>query len=209
MKIRTLLLVTIGILLAGNIAAQRLDSLPGYQPTIMVIPFAKADEDWRARFENDKIMRTAVTMVREAFDQAGYSTVDLRAKLRQLSNDQVMEMTNQTSLKQEVIELSGADIYVEVEPIIRRSGNGNTGGVIVSAYDAVSGMSLANHTSHSPSFYTEQYERLVGKAVERGMPEFIPQMTDAFADMLMAGRIVALNVTLSSMATFDLDSPVT
>lgn len=187
---------------------ERLDSMPGYQPTIMVIPFTKVGDDWRDRFENDKVMRAAITSVREGFDQAGYSTVDLRAKLRQLSNDQVMEWDNLNSLKQEVIELSGADIYVEVEPIVRQSYNGNNGGVILTAYDAVSGVSLANHTAHSPSFHTEQYERLVGKAVEQGLPEFIPQITEAFGDMLMAGRFLALNITLSPSVNYDLDSQV-
>ncbi|WP_020535623.1 DUF6175 family protein [Lewinella cohaerens] len=187
----------------------RLDSMPGYQPTIMVIPFAKQGEDWRQQLEQDKVMLTAVTAVREGFAAAGYSTVDLRARLRQLANDQTIEWGNLTSVKQEVIELSGADIYVEVEPIINESYNGSTGGLIMTAYDAVSGVSLANHTSHSPSFYTKQYERLVQRAAEEGLPEFIPQITSSFHDMLMAGRVLALNITLSPSVSYDLDSPVT
>ena len=167
----------------------RLDSMPGYQPTIMVIPFAKQGEDWRQQLEQDKVMLTAVTAVREGFAAAGYSTVDLRARLRQLANDQTIEWGNLTSVKQEVIELSGADIYVEVEPIINESYNGNTGGLIMTAYDAVSGVSLANHTSHSPSFYTKQYERLVQRAAEEGLPEFIPQITSSFHDMLISFAI--------------------
>ena len=187
----------------------RLDSTPVYLPTIMVIPFAKEGVDWRDRLERDKVMRAAVTAVREGFQQAGYSTVDLRARLRQLSNDQAIEWGNQTSVKQQVIEVSGADIYVEVEPVVTESFNGATGGVILTAYDAVSGISLANHTDHSPSFYTKQYDRLVLKAVEKGLPEFIPQMTRGFQGMMMNGRILSLNITLSPMATYDLDSEVT
>ena len=186
----------------------RLDSTPTYLPTIMVIPFAKEGVDWRDRLERDKVMRAAITAVREGFQQAGYSTVDLRAKLRQLANDEAVEWANQTSVKQQIIEVSGADIYVEVEPIVTESYNGATGGVILSAYDAVSGISLANHTDHSPSFYTKQYERLVLKAVEKGLPEFIPQMTEGFQGMLMAGRILSLNVSVSTLADYDLDSPV-
>jgi hypothetical protein len=186
----------------------RLDSMPGYQPTIMVIPFAKADEDWRTRLENDKVMLSAVTAVREGFAAAGYSTIDLRARLRQLANDQTFEWGNLTSVKQEIIELSGADIYVEVNPIINESYNGATGGLIMTAYDAVSGVSLANHTAHSPSFRTKQYERLVLKATEDGLPEFIPQITASFRDMLMAGRILSLNITLAPSVDYDLDSSV-
>ncbi|MEL6834215.1 MAG: DUF6175 family protein [Bacteroidota bacterium] len=187
----------------------RLDSTPTYLPTIMVIPFAKEGVDWRDRLERDKIMRAAVTAVREGFQQAGYSTVDLRARLRQLSNDQAIEWGNQTSVKQQVIEVSGADIYVEVEPVVTESFNGATGGVILTAYDAVSGISLANHTDHSPSFYTKQFDRLVLKAVDKGLPEFIPQMTAGFQDMMMAGRILSLNISLGPIASYDLDSPVT
>lgn len=210
---RTLaLLMLLAVALNIPVQAQeemRFDSTPAYLPTIMVIPFAKEGVDWRDRLERDKVMRTAITAVREGFDQAGYSTVDLRARLRQLANDQAIEWGNQTSVKQQVIEVSGADIYVEVEPIITESYNGATGGVILTAYDAVSGISLANHTGHSPSFYTKQFERLVLKATELALPEFIPQMTEGFQDMMMAGRILSLNISLDAGASYDLDSPVT
>lgn len=208
MRYFVVLLLVLTSLTTSIAQEERLDSLPGYQPTIMVIPFAKAGEDWREKMETDRLMRTAMTLVKEGFDAAGYTTVDLRAKLRQLSNDQVMEWNNLSSLKQEVIERSGADIYVEVEPIVRQSYSGNSGGVILTAYDAVSGVSLANHSAFSPSFHTEQYERLVGKAVDIGLPAFVPQITEAFADMLMAGRLVALNITLASSVDYDLDSEV-
>lgn len=203
-------LFVFSLLMVSQAGAQeeRLDSLPGYQPTIMVIPFAKEGEDWRTVLERDRIILSAVTSVREGFQQAGYSTVDLRAKLRQLANDATFEWNNQTSVKQAVIERSGADIYVEVEPIVRQSVSGNAGGVILSAYDVVSGRSLANHTAYSAVFQTRQYERLVGKAVEQGLPAFIPQMTTAFQDVLMAGQVLALNVTLANSATYDLDSEV-
>ena len=200
-----LFIATLGLLYGQE---PRLDSMPGYQPTIMVIPYAKADEDWRTRLDNDKIMQAAIASVREGFTQAGYSTIDLRAKLRQLDSDRVMELTNQTSIKQEVIELSGADIYVEVDPIVNESYSGVAGGIVLTAYDAGSGISLANHTSHSPTFRTTQYERVVGKAIDNGLPEFIPQMTAGFSDMLFAGRILALNITLDPAATYDLDSEV-
>ena len=189
-------------------AQERLDSLPGYQPTIMVIPFAREGEDWRERMEDDLLMRTALTNVREGFDAAGYATVDLRARLRQLANDRAMNWDNQTSIKQEVIELSGADIYVEVEPMLNRSHSGNNAGVILTAYDAFSGVSLANHTAHSPSFYTEQYNRLVQKAVERALPEFLPQITEKMDEMMMAGRLAALEIHLSPSALYDLDREV-
>lgn len=204
------LLFCLFFVLVNQLAAQepRLDSMPGYQPTIMVIPYAKASEDWRTRLDNDKIMQAAIASVREGFTQAGYSTIDLRAKLRQLENDRVMELTSTTSIKQEVIELSGADIYVEVDPIVTESYSGTAGGIVLTAYDAGSGISLANHTAHSPTFVTTQHERLVGKAVDRALPEFIPQMTSSFADMVFAGRILALNITLSPTASYDLDSAV-
>ena len=178
------------------------------QPRIMVVPFARADQDMRTVLEQDEILRVAVTKVKEAFDRRGFSTVDFRARVRQLQTDKAMEMDNQSSLKQEIIELSGADIWVETEANIDRSATGNGVTVLLTAFDAHSGLSLANKVGTSPRFYTEQFEKLADKAVEAVATDFLNTLQLKFDDMVLNGRPASLNITFSGQSALDMDSYV-
>lgn len=178
------------------------------QPTIMVIPFVQESQDMRTVLESDINLRVAVTKVKEGFDNRGFSTVDFRAKLKQLSNDKAMELNNQSSLKQEVIEQSGADIYVETEAKPVKTGSGNSITVIVTAYDAYSGVSLANKVGNSPKFYTDNYEKLTEKAVEGLIEDFLNTMQTKFDEMVENGRIASLNITFAEGSSMDMDTEI-
>jgi hypothetical protein len=52
------------------------------QPSIMVIPFARENQDMRKVLESDINLRVAVTKVKEGFDKRGFSTVDFVAKIQ-------------------------------------------------------------------------------------------------------------------------------
>jgi hypothetical protein len=189
--------------------AQEMEEVPAsrpLQPSIMVVPFARADQDMRTVLEQDEVLRVAVTKVKEAFDRRGFSTVDFRARVRQLQTDKAMEMENQSSLKQELIELSGADIWVETEANIARSSSGNGVTVLLTAFDAHSGLSLANKVGNSPRFYTEQFEKLAEKAVEGMAEDFLNTLQLKFDDMVLNGRPAALNITFAEQSDLDMDS---
>lgn len=178
------------------------------QPTIMVIPFAKESQDMRTVLENDLNLRVAVSKVKEGFDNRGFNTVDFRAKVKQLNNDKAMELENKSSLKQEIIELSGADIYIETEATVHRSDGGNSVTVIVTAYDAFSGFSLANKVKTSPKFFTENFEKLTEKACEGLVEEFLNTLQSKFDEIVQNGRIATLSITFAAGAAVDLDSEV-
>ena len=128
-------------LLAQNYIALGQDGTDNIQPTIMVIPFAKKGDNLRSAFERDEIVRIAITKVKEAFDERGVNTIDLRAKLKQLNNTEALTEDQAASLKDEVLSISGADIYVEVEASKNRGTNGNNVNIIMTAFDAFSGES--------------------------------------------------------------------
>jgi hypothetical protein len=178
------------------------------QPSIMVIPFARENQDMRRVLENDINLRVAVTKIKEGFDKRGFSTVDFVAKSKLVNNDKAMEMNNLSSLKQQIIELSGADIYVETEAKINRTDGGNSVTVIVTAYDAFSGLSLANKVGNSPKFYTDNFEKLTEKAAEGIVEDFLNTMQSKFDEIVKNGRIAALNITFSENATSDMDTEV-
>ncbi len=179
---------------------------PTIQPTIMVIPFARENQDMRNVLERNVHLRVATTKVKEGFDSRGFTTVDFRAKLKQLNNEKAMEIENQSSLKQEVIELSGADIYIETESSVNYSNSGNSVTVIVTAYDAFSGQSLSNKVGTSPKFYTKDFNKLTEKAVDGIIEDFLNVMQEKFNDIVENGRTVSINIGFSENSDYDMDS---
>lgn len=175
------------------------------QPTIMVIPFAKQGQSLRQVLENNELARVATTKVKEGFDTKGVSTIDLRAKLKQVNNTNVINEGAAQDLKSQVVQLSGADIYVEVEANANYASSGNSVSVIMTAYDAFSGESLANKVSNSPSFYTKNFEKLVSKAVDKDIEEFLNVIQSKFDLIVAEGRSVVFDISIEDLADYDFD----
>ncbi|MFT4533230.1 MAG: hypothetical protein ACJA1A_001725 [Saprospiraceae bacterium] len=206
MKTKLLLLWSFILVITTNINLQAQDIAPAkIQPKVMVIPYTTSDGSISAELEKNDLVRLAISNVKEAFDKRNFPTVDLAAKLKQLRNDKVMELENQTSIKQDLIEISGADMYIETETTINRSGGGNSVTVILSAYDAFTGVSLANKSGVSPRFHTESFEKLVDKAVSEMTDDFMNTLQMRFEDINANGRMLAMNITFSEESEFDMD----
>ena len=109
-------------------------------------------------------------------------------------------------IKDELISMSGADIYVEVEANPNYSNEGNSVTIILSAYDAFSGESLANKVSTSPKYYTTSFERLVEKAVDDKIEDFLNTLQEKFTDIRENGRTIVLTIGVGNNQAFDLDT---
>ena len=181
------------------------DSIPA-QPTLMPIPFTPQGKSSRAAFEENELMRIAITKVKEAFDNRGVNTIDFRAKLKQINNNELLESDQMMDMKDELIRMSGADIYIEVEANPNYANDGNSVTVIMSAYDAYSGESLANKVSTSPKFYTTSFEKLVEKAVEEKIEDFLNTLNNKFSDIRENGRSITLTVGVKTGSKFDMDT---
>lgn len=194
-------------LLLCTVHAAVLDSVP-MQPTLMPIPFAPQGKSSRAAFEENELMRISITKVKEAFDNRGVNTIDFRAKLKQMGNTEIAESDQKTDIKDELILMSGADIYIEVEANPNYSAEGNSVTIIMSAYDAFSGESLANKVSTSPKFYTTSFEKLVEKAVDEKIEDFLNVLQQKFDDIRENGRTIVVSVGIDGSQDFDLDTEV-
>lgn len=178
------------------------------QPTIMVIPFAKQNQNLRTVLENDEIVRIAITKVKEAFDQRGVNTIDLRAKLKQKGMNEALQEDQLSETKDDVIANSGADVYVEVEASKNYSSTGNSVNVIMTAYDAFSGESLANKTANSPKVYTDNYEKLVEKAIQLELQNLLNTIQEKFNDIRENGRSVVVTIGVAESSDIHLQSEV-
>jgi hypothetical protein len=178
------------------------------QPTIMVLPFTKEGQDIRTILEDDFNKRIAITKVKEAFDNRGFTTKDFVGSLKIALKETTLNSDNKTDLKANVIRLSGADFYVEVEVFVQKSSSGNSVKLILQGYDCFTGQSLSNKIGESGKFYTDDIAKLSQKAVESCSEEFLNTLNSKFGDIVENGRSVRINIGFSSESEYNMDSEI-
>lgn len=180
------------------------------QPTVMVIPFVKEGQSLRNIYEHEHggPIRATITRVKDGLDQKGIRTVDFRAIIKQLNNQDAMTVDQQASIKQSIITRSSADIYVESETQVIQTPKGNSVTVILTAYDAFTGLSLVSKLGHSPKFYTENYEKLAEKALDTFLEDFTKTLQTSFVDMMTNGRTIAIDIGIAENSVIDMDSEI-
>jgi len=186
------------------------------QPTIMVIPYANKGEDLRTVLEADISRRVALIKVKEGFDSRGFTTVDFVAKLKAAEVDGLFNSDAQSDVKSTMVEYSGADIYVEVEAYAAKAASGNSMRLTLTAYDAFTGNSLANKTEESGQFYTDNFDKLVEKALKKKADEAQPEMLEdflnvmqgKFTDIVENGRPIKVIFGLKEDSEYDYDTEV-
>lgn len=176
------------------------------QPTIMAIPFARENQSLRSVYEANELVRIAITKVKEGFDKRGVNTIDLRAKLKQTNNNAALQENQISETKDEVISISGADVYIEVEASPNYSNTGNSANVIMTAYDAFSGESFGNKVSNSPKVYTDNFEKLIEKAVEAELDNLLNTIQEKFTDIVENGRTITVNIGFDEGSDLNMDS---
>lgn len=148
------------------------------QPKIMVIPYTKEGEDIRTVLEKDANKRIVLTKIKEAFDERGVSTIDFVAKLKAIESGEIFNMENKGDIKSQIIDMSGADIYVEAEIVCQQNRvNGQTNPesfvkIIITSYDAATGSSLSNKVGESGHFYTKDIAKLAMRAIASCADDF-------------------------------------
>lgn len=187
------------------------------KPRIMVVPYIKEDEDYRTKLEQDVNMRIAVTKIKEAFDDLGYSTVDLTAKLKSLSQSVAFQENNRNDLKKMVIEQSGADIYVEVEISFGwRTGKygENSIKLIMTAYETSSGNSLSNKIAQRQNAISDVGKLVIAALQKEEKPnvsivkDFLYTLQDKFDDIIANGRTIVVNFGFLEDSELDMNSVV-
>lgn len=182
------------------------------QPKIMVIPYTKEGEDIRTVLENDANKRIVLTKIKEAFDERGVSTIDFVAKLKAMESGNVFNLGNKSDIKSQIIDMSGADIYVEAEIVCARYGGGEkpetSVKVTITAYDCATGTSLSNKIGESGNFYTNDIAKLGIKAISSCADEFLRVMQAKFTDIMENGRSLMLQIGFDEGSTLTMESEV-
>lgn len=203
------LFIAVTFLLNGSLIAQS-DSakqkINTIQPVIMVIPRVSQGEDIRTVLDNSFNKRLSVKKVNEAFDNRGFTTKSFEATLKNALLNKVFTSESQSDMKSTIIEMSGADIYVEVDIAPMTSGGGgNQVTLLLEASDCATGASYSNKTCVSGIFNVTDTSALISRAVDKCKEEFLNTLQAKFTDIVQNGRTV--NVSFkpgeNSSWTFD------
>ena len=184
------------------------------QPKIMVIPYTSEGQDIRTVLENDENKRIILTKIKEAFDNRGYNTVDFIARLKTAESSNLMMMDNQEDIKSQIIDMSGADIYVEAEMICQQTyvtGQNNPETrvkIVITAYDVATGASLSNKIGESGTFYTRDVAKLSMKAIESCADSFLSVMQSKFSDIAENGRSLILFIGFDETSQYNMESEI-
>ena len=177
---------------AQNPSSETPKQIQTVQPKIMVIPYVKEGEDLRTILESDVNKRIAITKIKEAFDNRGFTTMDFVAKLKAMNADAVFSMDNKSDFKSQIIQSSGADVYVEAEVSVLFSESGNQVKMILTGYECSTGNSLSNKVGESGKFYTDDIGKLASKAVESCAEDFLNTMQNKFTDIVNDGKSIII-----------------
>ena len=187
------------------------------QPRIIVIPYAKKDQDLRTVLESDISLRVALSKVKEGFDKRGFSTIDFVGVTKAAELDGVFTSNAPADVKTAIIEASKADIYVEVEAYNEQNAAGYSARIILKAYDAFTGQGFGDKTGISPVINFDKFDLLVEKALGKQdgttkislIDDFLNVMQEKFTDIVENGRTVKVTFLLDENAAFDFDSETT
>jgi len=178
------------------------------QPKIMVIPYTKEGEDLRTVLENDENKRIAIAKIKDGFDSRGFTTVDFIAKLKAAKDNNLFTSDNQSDMKSQIIQMSGADVYVQAEVIVEKGESGNSVKLILTAYEVSTGNSLSNKVGESGKFYTEDFNKLASKAAENCIEDFLNVMQTKFTDIVNNGKSVIIDISFGSESQYNMSSEI-
>jgi len=200
------------LIFSNNIQGQNSDSIKKQiltvQPKIMVIPYTREGEDIRTVLENDENIRIAITKIKEAFDNRGFTTVDFVAKLKAAKDNNLFTSENQADIKSQIIQMSGADIYIQSEVIVEKSQTGNSVKIILTGFEASTGNSLSNKLGESGKFYTDDFNKLASKAVESCIEDFLNVMQIKFTDIVNNGKSVIIDICFDPNSQYKMSSEI-
>lgn len=178
------------------------------QPTVIVIPYAKENEDIKSMLQDEVkgfYRRTAISVVNEAFNVRGFTTYGFEAELTKANNANLLNANSKKSSAQIIAQNCLADIFVETDLEVIKGGNGTEVKLILRAYETATARALSDKNSTSDKFYTDDITRLTIKALDKVKEDFLNVIQTKFTDIVNNGRSIEIQFTIDkgSKMTFD------
>ena len=203
-----------------NLAAQSDCDVLTVQPSIMVLPRTNEGENLRTIMDEQPEVRVAISKVKQAFDERGYTTKDFETTLRAVIRDETVTEETQTEFKNRVFRNIPSDIIVEIDPILSFSSNGNRATLVLEANVTDNGNSMASVTMSGNLNYAQDKIMLITAAMQKKTSKddpkpnkplldvFMETMNDKWAEMREKGKTVKMEFSLSEDAEITMDDDI-
>lgn len=200
--------ILLGFISNTKLSAQNEQEVKTVQPSIMLIPMVKEGQDMRTIIESEFNIRVGFTKINEAFNQRGFSTVDFRAKMKQILDEQGIEMVNQQSYRQMLFENNLADIIVEFDMAIMSTGSAKEVVINLNATDNKGATTLSSEICRSGQWSGVDISKLTEKAIESKIEVFLNTMNSKFDDIVNDGLPIIAMITFSESSDLNMFSEV-
>lgn len=174
------------------------------KPTIIVVPYKKDGESYKAILENDFDKRIAVSEVKKEFENLGIKTIDLQGRLDAVNRGMQYDDNIGTaeSNDKQLLLSSGADVYVIVDLKKDITSEGSRVALIMEARETASGTMWASENGWTKRYPTNATDQLCAFAVKDNLPPFLLQIEKNYANPINAVLRVAVDGT-SPVTLFD------
>ena len=174
------------------------------KPTIIVVPYKKDGESYKAILENDFDKRIAVSEVKKEFENLGIKTIDLQGRLDAVNRGMQYDDNIGTaeSNDKQLLLSSGADVYVIVDLKKDITSEGSRVALIMEARETASGTMWASENGWTKRYPTNATDQLCAFAVKDNLPPFLAQIAKNYANPINAVLRVAVDGT-SAVTLFD------
>lgn len=174
------------------------------KPTIIVVPYKKEGESYKAILENDFDKRIAVSEVKKEFENLGIKTIDLQARIDATNRSMQYDDNIGTaeSNDKQLLQSSGADVYVIVDIKKDITSAGSRVALIMEARETASGTMWASENGWTKRYQTDITDQLCAYAVKDNLPPFLAQIERNYANPINAVLRIAVDGS-SSMTLFD------
>ncbi len=174
-------------------------------PSIMVLPYCKAGENYKTKIQNTPDIRIATAKVNEGFINKGVETKDLEQSLRNADAYQAKQAN--MSLNDIIVSNSGADVAVFVDIQKDQNPQGVRVTMILSAIEVATGKNIATKSETSARFNSST--DVICSALAKVMiDDFLRQISTALANKLNKGNSVAVSFTIDPSSATDMDTEI-
>lgn len=171
-------------------------------PTIMVVPYCKAGENFQTKLQSSTNIRMAVSKVNQGFIGKDVETKDIEQMIRIAESQEAMNYG--MSLNDLVLNDCGADVAVYVDMTPSTNENGTTISLTLKAVDVSTGNTYATRSEVTPR-KRASVDLICAALVDAIIDDFLKQITSAFSRKTGSGNNISitLNIAATSMVTFD------
>lgn len=187
-----------------SVNAQNNTNVNQLQPKILIIPLVKNGEDIREKIETNANLRMAISLVKKAFDQRGYTTFDFLTALKSAEESNIRDNANSTMLsKNEIInKYTKAEIEVQIDfEELTPNIDGKQIQIILSANVVGEASAFASEPCLSKRLNVEINELMI-QAINSNVDAFMSTIQTKFTEIVNNGVSYFLELQISNGETF-------